>query len=316
MIDRSPGEPVAPAREFGEEVKAAREARGWIQEQLAEALHCGQPYVSKVERGEQLASAAFAMQCDRVFGTPGTYARMRQRAADGGSPAWFIPYLQLEREARAICDYSKVFVMGILQTREYAEAIFRAAHPEETDTEIKARAEERLRQRELFDNPHPPSLWVILHESILWSNVGGPGVMRGQLEHLLAASQSPHITLQVFPVDAPTPARGSSFILFTRQDNTDVLYEETYTRGQTNDSAQVVAEARHAYERLRADALPRDDSLTLIRHVLEAYTNEHPLRPAPRYVDEVQLLRGERRPMRRIRPQSRTVLRHRPRPRQ
>ncbi|MER5784647.1 helix-turn-helix transcriptional regulator [Streptomyces mobaraensis] len=316
MLDRSPGEPLSPAREFGEEIKAAREARGWTQEQLAEALHCGQPYVSKVERGEQLASAAFAMQCDRVFGTPGTYTRMRQRAADAGYPRWFIPFLLLEREARAVCDYSRVFVLGILQTREYAEAIFRAAHPEETDAEIEARVEERLRRRELFDSPKPPSMWVILHESTLWSNVGGPDVMRAQLEHLLVVAESPHITLQVFPATGPTPARGSSFSLFTRQDKTDVLYEETYTQGQTNEVEQVVTEARSAFDRLRADALSLDDSLTLIRNVLEAYTHEHLPRPVSRDMDKVQLLRGEQRPMRRIRPQPRTLLRYRPRPRQ
>ncbi|MBZ4318772.1 helix-turn-helix domain-containing protein [Streptomyces huiliensis] len=316
MLDRSPGEPLSPARQFGEEVKAAREARGWSQEQLAAALHCGQPYVSKVERGEQLASAAFAAQCDRVFGTPGTYARMRRRAADAGYPMWFIPFVQLEREARAVCDYSRVFVLGILQTREYAEAIFRAAHPEETDAEIAARVEERLRRREVFDGPQPPSMWVILHESVLWSNVGGPDVMRAQLEYLLVAAESPHITLQIFPATGPTPARGSSFSLFIRQDKTDVLYEETYTQGQTNEVAQIVAEARSAFDRLRADALPLDDSLTLIRNVMEAYAHEHPLRLVARYMDEVQLLRGKQRPMRRIRPKPRTVLRHRPRPRQ
>ncbi|WP_411121459.1 helix-turn-helix domain-containing protein [Streptomyces sp. x-19] len=306
-------DPMSPAVEFGLEIKYAREARGWSQTRLAFKLCCKQPYVSKTENGH-LPSAQFAEQCDKVFGTPGTYARMRQRAADAGNPVWFIPYLELEREAAVICDYSNAFVMGILQTPEYAEAVFRSARPDDSAAKIKQRVEDRLRRRELFDGPHPPSLWVILHESVLWSAVGGPEVMRGQLEHLLAVSDSPRITLQVLSFSAGTPSRGVAFNLLTQQDGTEVLYEETYQRGQVDDSAEAVAEARAAYERLRADALSPADSLSFIRNVMEAHTHEHYPGPFPSHVGEVQLQPGQRRTVRRMGPRPRVILRRRPRP--
>ncbi|MFI0909302.1 helix-turn-helix domain-containing protein [Streptomyces abikoensis] len=302
-----------PAAMFGKEIRLAREVRGWTQAQLADKLWCRQPYVSKVESGQQLASPQFAEMCDRVFGTPGVYARMRQRAADAGNPVWFIPYLELEREARAICDYSPVRIMGILQTPEYAEAVYRAARPQESAAEIAKRVEKRIRRRELFDGPKPPSLWVILHESVLWSRVGGADVMRGQLQHLVHVTESPFITVQIFPYDGGTPARGLPFNLMTRQDGTQVLYEETYQRGRVDDSAEAVAAARDAYERLRANALSLADSLTLIRHALEAHAHGHHLRPLPRDMGEVQLQRGERRPMPRMGPRTRPY-RRRPRP--
>lgn len=305
-------DPESPTEAFGQEVRYAREARGWSQAQLALQLCFRQPYVSKVETGHQLASAVFAEQCDKVFGTPGVYARMRQRVADAGNPMWFIPYLQLEREAAAICGYSSLFVMGLLQTPEYAEAVYRSARPQDSAAEIKARVEDRMRRRELFDSPNPPSLWVILHEAVLWSGVGGPDVMRGQLGHLVAAAESPHITLQVFPVSAGAPSRGTPFIVLRRQDGTEVLYAETYTQGQVDDSPKAVAEARTAYEQLRADALSRDDSLSLILNVMEAYTHEHHPRPHPRDMGEVQLQRGQRRRVHRMGPRLHG-LRRRPR---
>ncbi|WP_338058296.1 helix-turn-helix transcriptional regulator [Streptomyces roseifaciens] len=200
----------SPVVTFGEEIKHAREARGWSQEKLAEELHFRQPYVSKVETGRQLASAQFAEQCDRVFGTPGVYTRMRRRAADWGNPVWFIPYLELEREARAVWDYSTTRVTGILQTPEYAEAVFRAAHRQESADWIKARVEKRMQRREVFERSDPLSLSVILYEPALWATVGGAGVMRAQLRHLVAESESPHITLQVFPVTAGTVVRGGA----------------------------------------------------------------------------------------------------------
>lgn len=303
----------SPAVTFGKEIKHAREARKWTQAQLADKLWCRQPYVSKVESGQQLASPQFAEMCDQVFGTPGVYARMRQRAADAGNPVWFIPYLQLEREARSICDYSPSRIMGILQTPEYAEAVFRSARPQDSAIQIKNRVEKRVRRRELFDSANPPSLWVILHESVLWARVGGVDVMRRQLRQLMEAAESPFITIQVFTFDGGTPARGVPFNLMARQDGSEVLYEETYQRGQVDDSAEVVAEARAAFERLRADALSPADSLAHIRHVLEAYTHEHHPRPFPRDMGEVQLQRRERRPVPRMGPRTRPY-RRRPRP--
>ncbi|MFF4529807.1 Scr1 family TA system antitoxin-like transcriptional regulator [Streptomyces sp. NPDC001407] len=311
MSDES-GSPESPVGTFGAEIKYAREARGWSQAVLAEKLCFRQPYVSKVETGQQLASAQFAEQCDKVFGTPGVYARMRQRAADAGNPAWMIPYLQLEREAADVCDYSPILVAGILQTPEYAEAVYRAARPGDATPLIKQRVEDRMRRREVFERPEPPSFWVILHEAALWSGMGGADVMRRQLRHLVAVAEHPHITVQVFPLDG-APARGTPFILLRQKDGTEVLYSENYVQGQVHDQPVTVAEARVAYERLRANGLSLDDSLSLIRHVLEAYDYEHHPRSDPRDMGEVQLQRGEWRNLRRMGPRIRGV-RRRPRP--
>ncbi|MFQ6193234.1 helix-turn-helix domain-containing protein [Streptomyces sp. NPDC000405] len=301
-----------PAAMFGKEIRLAREARGWTQAQLADKLWCRQPYVSKVESGQQLASPQFAEMCDRVFGTPGVYARMRQRAADAGNPAWLLPYLQLERQAAAVCDYSPVLIAGILQTHEYAEAVFRSVRPGDSESRIKQSVEDRLRRREVFDGPNPPSFWVILHEAVLWSALGGADVMRRQLQHLLAVSEHPDITVQVLPFGS-TPVRGTPFILLRQQDATEVLYAESYVRGQVHDSPEVVAEARATYERLRANALSLPDSLRLIQHVMEAYAHEHHPRPLPLDMGEVQLQRRERRDVRRMGPRTRPY-RRRPRP--
>ncbi|MFE1773769.1 MULTISPECIES: helix-turn-helix domain-containing protein [Streptomyces] len=310
-MSEAPESPESPAEAFGVEIKYAREARGWSQTVLAVKLCCQQPYVSKVERGQQLASVQFAEQCDKVFGTPGTYARMRQRAADAGNPAWMIPYLQLEREAASICDYSPGLVAGILQTPQYAEAVYRAARPDESPAQIKQRVEDRMRRREIFEATNPPSLWVILHEAALWSGMGDTGVMREQLQYLAAAAEHPRITVQVFPL-CGTPARRTPFIVLKRQDATEFLYAESYVQGQVHDAPEAVAEAVATYERLRADALSLPDSLSLIRHLMEAYNDEHHPRPHPRNLGEVQLQRGQRRNVRRMGPRVRSI-RRRPR---
>ncbi|MFK0100946.1 MULTISPECIES: helix-turn-helix transcriptional regulator [unclassified Streptomyces] len=270
-------EPSNGAAYFGEEVKALREALDLSQTGFADRLHYQQAQVSKVENGAALASEAFAQAMDRVAGTPGTYVRLRAKLSKRGHPEWFIPYIELERTAAKIEDYSNAFVMGMLQTPEYAEAVYRAAHPRESDAQIKQRVEIRLRRREILEREDPPLLWVILHESVLRTVVGSSAVMVGQLEHLLAMAASPHVSLQVLRSTAGAPASGLPFILLTQADGTTVLYSETAGQGHVNDSAATVQEWAATYERLRASAESEARSLRLIHSIMEDHANEqHP----------------------------------------
>jgi transcriptional regulator with XRE-family HTH domain len=264
-------EPGDGAAYFGREVMYARKHKGLSQQELADAARFERTYVTRVEGGSRFASLRFAEACDQVFGTPGSFVRLRHRVSERGYPGWFIPYMKLESEASVISDYSNSFVMGMLQTPEYAEAVFRAAHPRESDTQIRGRVEARMRRRELMERDKPPLLWLILPEWVLRQEVGSPAVMVGQLRHLLAATASPHITLQVLPFTSGAPASGLSFTLLSQDDGATVLYSETTGRGQVNDSSATVRAWSATYERLRAAAEPEVRSLRLIHSIMEEH---------------------------------------------
>ncbi|MEV2218142.1 Scr1 family TA system antitoxin-like transcriptional regulator [Streptomyces sp. NPDC050997] len=91
----------------------------------------------------------FAEWCDRFFNTSGYFARLLVRVGERGHPGWFVPYINLEKQASRVEDYSNALIM--LQTWEYAEATFRATHPREADDQIKARIEARLARREVME---------------------------------------------------------------------------------------------------------------------------------------------------------------------
>ncbi|MFD9717372.1 Scr1 family TA system antitoxin-like transcriptional regulator [Streptomyces sp. NPDC059076] len=264
-------EPQDGAAFLGMEVKSAREFVGMTQQQLADATHYKRPYVTKVEGGTLLASENFAEACDRIFERPGSFARLRRRVSERGHAGWFIPYVKLEQEALAVTDYSNAFIMGMLQTREYAEAVFRSAFPRETDEQINGRVMARLCRREVLDREDPPLLWVILHESVLHTVVGDRRVMADQLRHLMAEVESPHITIQVLPYDAGAPASNLPFNLLMQVDGATVVYSETFGRGQVNDSTDVVTRAQATYDRLRADALSSERSMALIHKIMEEH---------------------------------------------
>ncbi|MFF8613810.1 MULTISPECIES: helix-turn-helix transcriptional regulator [unclassified Streptomyces] len=263
-------EPANGAVYFGEETKALREALRLSQEQFADKLHYRQAQVSKVENGTVLASEAFADAMDRVAGTPGVYARLRAKLSKQGHPEWFVPYITLEESASGITDYSCTFLMGLLQTPEYARAVIRAAFPRETADQIERRVELRIRRQVVIERDAPPLLWVVIHEAVLRACVGGRDVMIGQLEHLIAQMASPHVTVQVLPYRAGAAPSHLPFTLLSLNDTPHAVYTETPTHGgQVDDSPSVVTTAVGMFDRLRMAALSEEDSLTLIRKIME-----------------------------------------------
>ncbi|MFF4157675.1 helix-turn-helix transcriptional regulator [Streptomyces sp. NPDC001678] len=254
---------------FGTEVRAWRTEKDMSQRELGKEAQYGQQYVAKVEAGERLASPEFADACDVVFGTPGTFARLRKRAAQRGYPDWFVPYVKLEQRATTILDYSSTFIMGLLQTEDYAHAIFRKAHPRDDLDTTAERVARRFKRRRIMEVDKPPLLWVVLDESCLRHMIGSPQVMTEQLLHLLRRQD---VTLQVFPYASGAPAWHVPFTLLQfAADEPDVLYQEDLVAGQVFDSPAAVADAKEAFDRLRADALSPDASLTLIRKAMEEW---------------------------------------------
>ncbi|MGW0712448.1 helix-turn-helix domain-containing protein [Streptomyces sp. NPDC002643] len=265
-------EPANGLEWFGREVEAALKHKGATQQALADATGYQPPYVSKVKSGKALASTHFAAGCDRFFNTSGYFERLLARVSERGHPGWFVPYVNLEKAALKIEDFSNALIMGMLQTPDYAEGTFRSTHPRETDEQIKTRVEARMQRHSVMEREEPPLLWVILHESTLRTVVGGAGVMQGQMEHLLAEASTPHVTLQVLPFHAGAPASSLPFTLLTPPDGPTVLYSETREKGHVSDSATAVANAQATYERLRAAALSSQDSLALIQQIAEDFT--------------------------------------------
>ncbi|MGI5531352.1 helix-turn-helix domain-containing protein [Streptomyces syringium] len=265
--------PLSGAAYFGAEVRVWRTHAKLSQRELGEKATYGQQYVAKVESGERLASPEFAAACDVVFGTPGTFARLRERIAQRGYPDWFEPYVKLEQRATAILAYSPTLIMGMLQTEPYAHAVFRKAHPRDELDVTAEKVARRLKRQEVMKVESPPLLWVVLDESCLRRMVGTPAVMHDQLTHLLRTAETPHATLQVLPYRSGAPASNLPLVMLRFDiDEPDVLYVENPVSGQVIDSPGIVADANVTYDRLRADALSPERSLSLIRKVMEEWT--------------------------------------------
>ncbi|MFC9739182.1 helix-turn-helix domain-containing protein [Streptomyces noursei] len=264
-------EPANGLEWFGRELEAALIHKGASQRELADFTGYKEPYVSKVKNGKALPSPQFAEGCDRFFNTSGYFARLLVRISQNGHPGWFVPYINLEKQASQVEDYSNSLIMGMLQTWEYAEATFRATFPYETDDQIKTRVEARLARREVLERDAPPLLWVIVHEAALRTVVGSRAVMANQLRQLAADAGKPHVTVQVLRSKTGAPASGTPFTLLTPDDGATVLYTEAMGQGHVTDSVQSVSHGRATFERLRASARDPEESVALIREIAEEY---------------------------------------------
>ena len=110
----------------------------------------------------------------------------------------FIDVPWLESRADLVCSYDVIHVPGLLQTKEYAEAVIRGVEGPDARLGLVERGVAlRLDRQRVLDGRQPTRLDAIVDEAALRRHVGGAAVMRGQLAHLVTQARRRHITLRV-----------------------------------------------------------------------------------------------------------------------
>ncbi|MBV1938494.1 helix-turn-helix transcriptional regulator [Streptomyces sp. BV286] len=175
-------------------------------------------------------------------------------------PDWFAAYLSLEQAALQIRAYEAQFVHGLLQTEEYARALLSAGNPHASSEATDRRVALRMRRQELLSRPSPPRVWIVMDETVLRWPVGGPEVMRAQIDHLIAVNSLPQVTLQIMPFgNGPHPAmRAGAFHLFRfrARELPDIVYLSGLVGAVYLDKDDDVVVYREALDRLGAQSAP------------------------------------------------------------
>ena len=96
-------------------------------------------------------------------------------------------FIGLESEAVSIRWFELAMIPGLLQTEDYARALMRGDSPELRDEEVDRRVEVRMTRQQVLEGRDRPQLWAILDEAVIRRVVGGPTIMRAQLEWLITA---------------------------------------------------------------------------------------------------------------------------------
>ncbi|MDQ0788454.1 helix-turn-helix transcriptional regulator [Streptomyces sp. B3I8] len=253
------------------QLKLWREAAGMTQAEFGTAIGYGLELVSSVERGRRIPRPEYLDAADEVLGAGGKISAMKGDVAEARYPKKVRDLKKLEAEAVELCAYNNSVVHGLLQTEEYARAVFGARRPAFTEDELEQRAAARLgRQAIVSGTTGRPVFSFVQCESTLRRPIGGRLVMRNQLEHLLEVAQFRNVDLQVLPLSLEeNSGLAGSFRLLRLNDGSTVGHAEVQHISRVIADPKQVQLLEIRYGNIRAQALTPRESLTFVEKVLE-----------------------------------------------
>ncbi|WP_328977515.1 helix-turn-helix transcriptional regulator [Streptomyces canus] len=198
---------------LGTELRRLREAAGLKAREVAELLNSTSTQISQVELGlsgaseervrrlaahyactdEALIDALVAMATDR---TRGWWEEYR-----GVLPSVFQDTAETEHHATFLREVVITYVPGLLQTADYAQAVYTYVHPALPESELTPRVEHRIRRRAVIEGDDPTPYETLIHEFALRTRVADRSVCRAQLEQILEQIEQGHATVRVIPID-------------------------------------------------------------------------------------------------------------------
>ncbi|MET9534230.1 helix-turn-helix transcriptional regulator [Streptomyces sp. NPDC006649] len=258
-------------QKYGEELRIRRIAAGLTQEEVSEVVVCSPTLISHYEAGRRLPSPDDAQRLDRALGTDGFFARWLTDL-DSKYAEHFAAAAELEQQAKEIRQYGASLVPGLLQTEAYARAVFRAHRPNHEARELDDSVVIRMERARLLEGPSGPVAWVLLDETVIRRNVGGPRVMAEQLGKIADMAETGRLRLHVltFETGAHSLVEGMLYLM-SFDDAAPVAYAEGLRTGRLMDDPAMVSECQEAYALALGDALSHKDSLALIRAVAKEY---------------------------------------------
>ncbi|WP_435870640.1 helix-turn-helix domain-containing protein [Micromonospora musae] len=265
---------------LGAQLRRLRESSGVTREGAGWEIRASESKISRMELGRVGFKERDVADLLTLYGVKDDEERevLLKLARDANSPGWwhrygdvlpgwFQSYLGLEAAAALIRTYEVQFVPGLLQTSAYARAVVLLGHGAATPDEIDRRVGLRMGRQELLRRTNPPQLWAVLDEAALRRPLGGPEVMRGQLDALVEATRLPNIRLQIVPFTAGGHAAAGgafSILRFGDQDLPDIVYIEQLTSAIYLDKRDDLDHYALAMERLCVEAEPPERTPELL----------------------------------------------------
>jgi transcriptional regulator with XRE-family HTH domain len=266
---------------LGTQLRRLRESREIAAKEAATAIRGSESKISRIELGRTTVREIDIVDLLDLYGVTDQAEReqlltLADQANQPGwwhrysdvLPDWFQSYIGLEESAASIRSFDAQFVPGLLQTDEYALAVFQLGGyaAAETDRLVLLRKE---RQRRFASGRF--ELSAIVDEVALRRQLGDPALMRAQLAHLLELSLRPGLALRVSPLlTGASYAAPCSFTIlaFPVADLPDVVYIEQLTSAMYLDKPADLARYAAAMDQIEAGCYSTEQSRELLRNLL------------------------------------------------
>ncbi|GAA3107314.1 helix-turn-helix domain-containing protein [Streptomyces echinatus] len=270
---------------LGRRLLDLRERAGLKREEAARVLRVAPATVRRMEMAEVALKIPYLQLLLKAYGVPEDEAELFVQLAEEANrpgwwqrfhdilPNWFSMYVSLEGAAGLIRSYEPHFVPGLLQTEDYARAVLKSGAIGQTSPEdIERHVALRMQRQDLLTRPDAPRFWAVMDETALRRPVGGPEVMRAQIDKLLEATRLAHVTLQVAPfADGPHPGTYGPFVLFrfAMSELPDMVYSEYLTGAVYLDARTEVATHLEVMDRMAAQAATAQRTKEILRDLRE-----------------------------------------------
>ncbi|WP_327413634.1 helix-turn-helix domain-containing protein [Streptomyces sp. NBC_01233] len=253
----------------GRQLKMWREAAGLDRATFGERMGYGANLIYKIERGARIPRPEFLDKADEVLGAGGKIAAMKADIQQARYPKKVRDLAKLESETVEIGAYANIVAHGLLQTEEYAHALYGLRRPAYPEEEVARLVAARMDRQKVLRQTAAPLLTVVQEEAVLRRPIGGRMVLRRQLEHLLEVGRLRHVEIQVMPTAVEEHAGlAGSLQLMRLRDGTTVGHNEVQLVSRLITEPKEVQVLDMRYGMIRAQALTPRESLTFIEKVL------------------------------------------------
>ncbi|WP_406257206.1 helix-turn-helix transcriptional regulator [Streptomyces nigra] len=266
---------------LGRRLLDLRESAGLKREEAARILRVAPATVRRMEMAEVSLKIPYLQLLLKAYGVSDAEADAFVHLAEEANkpgwwqrfhdilPGWFSMYVSLEGAAALIRSYEPHFVPGLLQTEDYARGVLRSGAIGQTSPDdIERHVDLRMRRQRLLIREDAPRIWVVMDETVLHRRVGGPEVMRAQIDKLLDATKLPHVTLQIAPfANGVHPGTFGPFVLFrfAVPELPDMVYSEYLTGAVYLDARNEVATHLEVMDRMAAQAATAHRTKEILR---------------------------------------------------
>ena len=276
--------PTLRRRELGFLLRQLRLDRGLSLDEAAEGLLFSTTKLSRLETGR---SGAFQRDiralCQFYQVDPAECQRLMTLAREGKQRGWwqeyalpYATYVGLEDQAASISEYKSDVVSGLLQVEDYARAVLRAMEPPLSEAAIERQVEARVKRQDVLTKDNGPWFHCILDEGALRRPVGGPAVMRAQLERIIDRAGLGKVTFQLIPLGLGAhPGLESNFIVldFETPMVNDVVYVEGLVGNIYLEDASDLERYKNIFSRLHSIALSPEKSISLVKLIAGTYND-------------------------------------------
>ena len=300
----APNSPIGSRRRLGAELRRLRSKSGLTLDEVAEKMTCSTSKISRLETGKAIPKLPDISELMRIYGVASDTERdmLLRLVRDGRQHGWWEPftdgvqperfvldsparYPALENDATAIHSFDIAFLHGLLQTEDYARAVFRAMLPHHSDDEIEQLVTLRVKRQDAVrrTEPRPLEVQVVLDEAVLARPAGGPDVMAAQLAHLCELAELSNVRIQVLPFAVSVlRAHAGRFVLLDIPEalGSDIVYVEGGAGEAYLNQESDVELYREVFADLVRHALPPAESVAAIRHYQRVHGSGRQAPPA------------------------------------